>query len=204
MVAKLAARLSLGVLAVSLLILMLPVEVEGRRQSTLLTLSHLLTPREVFLAAVLYALVVLYGMKASVSGIWYSLGRLPLWAIILLSLVPLGVVASGVIRLSLHPDEIPYALKLLPYAVWAAAGLKLAILIPSTILLVRMRLAPHSLILKWFCACTAVGVCLFVFGCWAIPTGIYSGWALAAQVFCLLPLVRVVIAPIFVHRGRHQ
>jgi len=203
MATRVAFRLAVPCLGVSLAILLLPTSLDGRYQPTLVSLAHILTVPQALGLMALYALVILGGIKAAISGIWCTLGRIPVWAMIAIGLTPILVVFVGIARLATHTEEIPRFVAFLPKLVFGLAAIKLAVLTLATVRLRQTRLAPDSLIVKWVAGCAIAGIALFAVACWNIPAAAYSRWAIAAQVFFILPLVRVALAPVFVSRGRH-
>ena len=203
MSASLVLKLCLSCLGVALSILLLPTSTEEHYRPTLITLAHILTLRQALALMAWFCLIILGGIKAAISGIWFSLGRLPLWTVLVFCLLPLGLILGVVGRLVSHTDEIPRFLEFLPYLIWVFTALKIAALATAIRWLRKLKLVPGSLILKWCVGCAVAGVIIFALACMSIPPSAYSRWAIAAQIFCMLPLVRVAMAPLFVHRGRH-
>jgi len=200
---RVAFRLALPCLALALGVLLLPTSLDGRYQPTLVSVMHLLTIPQCLGLIALYGLIVLGGIKAAVSGMWCSLGRLPMWAMLLISLLPVGIAFAALARIVTHTEEIPQFIAFLPKLIWVLAGLKLVALIVAARLLRQSKLVPDALIIRWLGGCAIFGAVLFGLACWAIPATTYSRSAIAAQVFVMLPLVRVALAPVFIHRGRH-
>jgi len=205
--ALLAVRTALRVARASLLvalgILLLPTSLDGHYQPTLIGLLPHLTFSRVLMFAAAYGLVLLGGIKAAVSGLWTSLGRLPVWAIMLVSVLPLIAVMGGAVWLVMTPDQVPAALAFAPKIIWIIAGVKLVCTSFAVVGLRRSLLVPDSLIVRYLVWAAVVGGLLFAFGCYVVPAAYLNRPALAAQIFCLLPLCRVALAPTFVHRGRH-
>jgi len=119
------------------------------------------------------------------------------------SVAPLLVVGDAALWLVVQPDQIPAFIKFLPKLVYILAALKLVAIFPVVIRLVRSDLVPVILVKRWIGCCAVAGFALFAIASCAIPSSAYSRGAIAAQVFLLLPLVRIALAPLFVHRGRH-
>ncbi len=185
---RMALKLALPSITVALAILLLPTSTDGHYRPTLFALAHALTMPQAFGFLALYGLVILGGTKAAVSGLWCNLGRLPLWAMLVISLVPVGLVLGVVARLVVHPDEIPQFIVFLPNLIWVLTATKAITLILATIRLRQSKLIPDAYIVQWFCGCAIAGVVLFAFANWAVPSGAYNRWAIAAQIFVMLPL----------------
>ncbi len=200
----LAIKLGLFNLGIALLFLALPVQLGDHRQTTLSALVSILSWRDYLILLGMYGLMLMSGMKNGASAIWCSLGRMQIWQVMVIGMLPMAVGTGIGMRLFLHPEEIKTALSYLPYAVWVIAGGKLLTLIPSIIVLRRKELVADSVIGKWLAFWSLFGLALFWAGRSLIPDGILNSWSLAAQIFCLLPFVRIALAPIFVYRGRHQ
>ena len=198
-----ALILTIPSLALALIILLLPTTRDGHYQPTIVALGQILTVPQGLGLVLAYALVVLGGIKTSVSGIWCALGRFPIWATVVVSFMPLVIVFGVLSRLVMHPEFIPDFLVFLPKVVWIFAGVKLLALGIALAKLRELRLVPDAVIIKWLSGCAAFGLVIYGISSSAIPSDAYSRWAIAAQVFCILPLVRVALAPVFVYRGRH-
>ena len=200
---RMALRLACLSLAVAGAVILLPTSMDGHYRPTLVPLAHILSGPQVLGLLALYALVILGGIKTSVSGIWCALGRLALWAILLISVAPIILGLVVIARLVTHPDEIPRFLIFLPKLIWVLTAMKLMALTLTIPRLRQSRLVPDALIVRWFVGCAVAGVAIFGFAYWTVPASTYSRWVIAAQISCMLPLVRVALSPLFVHRGRH-
>ncbi len=200
---RMALRLAVASVGAAFAILLLPTSTHGPYRPTIGALAHALTLPQALGILVAYGVVLAGGIKACISGIWSSLGRLPIWLMYIFAMLPLTVISATIIGLVTHPEKLPAFLAFLPNVIFIYAGLKLAALIPATVRLKRSGLVPESLVTRWFAGCAVTGVILFVLACWGIPSALYGRWAIAAQVFVFLPLLRVVLAPLFVARGRH-
>lgn len=203
MSARMAVRLAIPSVVVALVVLLLPTSLGGSYRPTIIPLAHILSFSQALGLVVAYGFVLLGGIKGSVSAIWIAMGRLPQWLVVFLTVVPLLVNSSIGVWLITRPDEMRWFISFLPNVIYGFAAFKLIALVPIFIRLRASKLVPENIIVIWFLGCTVAGVALFCFASRAIPAAVYSRWALAAQVFVMLPLLRIMLAPLAVHRGRH-
>ncbi len=203
MTIRLAFRLAVPTLVAALVILLLPTSLNEPYRPTIVQLAHILSVPQALGLVVACGLIQLGGVKAAVSSIWISLGRLPQWLMFLLSIGPLLGVMSAFAWLMAHEDQLPRLIPFLPVVSYTLAATKMAVLVPVAKRLLRSRLVPISFLRSWVAGCCVAAVILFGLACWAIPPSALNRWAIAAQVFLALPLVRVALAPMFVDRGRH-
>ena len=203
MSARMALRLAIPSLLVAFTVLLLPTSVDGSYRPTIVPLAHVLSIQQAIGLVVAYGFVLLGGIKGSVSAIWIAMGRVPQWLVIVLTVGPLLVNSSIAVWLTVHPEKMKWFISILPNMIYGCAALKLIAGVPVFVRLRASRLVPEDIITKWFLGCAVVGAALFCLACLSIPPAAYSRWALAAQVFVMLPLFRIMLAPLAVHRGRH-